>query len=145
MIEEKALIVAVSENEVTIAATRNSACGQCASKSDCGQSSIAQWAASKMVNIEVRRPIDLALEVGDTVLVGINEKSFLKASLLLYFFPLVGMFVAAAVATSVSALEWQVIVSAFVGLFCSFYLVRFISKKLEQRSIYQMLILDVVK
>ncbi|MEH6443379.1 MAG: SoxR reducing system RseC family protein [Oceanospirillaceae bacterium] len=145
MIEEKALIVAISENEVTIAAARNSACGQCASKSDCGQSSIAQWAASKMVNMEVKKPLNLALEIGDTVLVGINEQSFLKASLLLYFLPLVVMFIAGALATSVDALEWQVIVSAFLGLFWSFYLVRLVSKKLEQRSVYQMLILDVVK
>ncbi len=144
MIEEQAQVVEVREADVIIEASRQSACGKCAQKSDCGQSAIAQWAASKMVNISVVKPIDMQISIGDTVLVGVDEKSFLKASVLLYFVPLVAMFIAGFIASAIGAVEWKVIMSSFVALIASFYLIKLSSKKMANSSTYQLHILRVL-
>ena len=144
MIEEQATVVAVRDEEILIAAQRNSACGQCAQHSDCGQSSIAQWAASKMVDIVVAKPAELSISVGDTVVVGIDEKSFVRASILLYFVPLVAMFLAGFIASSASLVEWQVILASFVGLLTSFAVIRKVAGRYEGRATYQLTILSVV-
>lgn len=144
MIEEQAHVVEVRDQEVVIEASRQSACGQCAQKSDCGQSAIAQWAASKMVNISVDKPLDMNIAAGDTVLVGIDEQSFVKASVLLYLIPLLLMFAAGGVATAMSAVEWVVIVTSFTALIASFYLIKQASKKMAASAVYQLHILKVI-
>ena len=144
MIEEQAQVVEVTGSNLIIEASRQSACGKCAQKSDCGQSAIAQWAASKMVNISVARPSDMSVSVGDTVLVGVDEKSFVKASVLLYFVPLVAMFLAGYITTALGVIEWQVILSSFAALIGSFFVIKLISQKMASDSVYQLQVLRVV-
>jgi sigma-E factor negative regulatory protein RseC len=144
MIEEQAQVVEVTESDLIIEASRQSACGQCAQKSDCGQSAIAQWAASKMVNISVAKPLNMQVSVGDTVLVGVDEKSFLKASVLLYFVPLIAMFFAGYVVSALGAVEWKVILSSFATLIVSFFVIKLISQKMASDSVYQLQVLRVV-
>ena len=145
MIEEQAKVVKVDGYQLTIEASRQSACGKCAEQSDCGQSSIAQWAASKMVNIVVNKPAQFPVSVGDVVVVGIDEKSFIKASAIIYFAPLLVMFLAALIAQGLGALEWQVIAVAFLGLMASFYVIKFISQYLENNAHYQLTVLSIIK
>ncbi len=144
MIEEQALVVAVDGQEVTIAASRHSACGQCAAKSNCGQSAIAEWAASKMLNMIVKNSKNLAVKEGDSVIVGIDERSFINASLLLYLAPLIVMFAAGLIVTALGAVEWQVIVASFLALAWSFYSIKFLSKKLTNQANYQLVLLSIV-
>ncbi len=144
MIEEQAQVVEVRESNLIIEASRQSACGKCGQKSDCGQSAIAQWAASKMVNISVARPVNMPVSVGDTVLVGVDEKSFVKASVLLYFVPLVAMFIAGYMVTALGAVEWKVILSSFATLIGSFFVIKLISQKMASDSVYQLQVLRVV-
>lgn len=145
MIEEQATVVSVNENDVLVAASRSSACGQCAAKEDCGQSAIAQWAAAKMVDVTVNNPLQLPLVVGDVVLVGINERSFIKASLLLYFIPLLVMFVFGVIATNLGATEVIVIWLSFTALLSSFYVIKLYSKKMVNKSAYQLVVIKVIK
>jgi len=143
MIEEKAVVVGIADNSVLVEASRNSACGQCASKSGCGQSSVAQWAASKMVNISVENPQQLNVSIGDDVIVGINEQSFIKASLLLYLIPLLIMFVAGLLMTLLGFDEPVVILSSFTALLSGFYLIRIYTRRLAKDSAYQLTLLSV--
>lgn len=143
MIEEKAVVVGITGNSVVVEASRNSACGQCASKSGCGQSSVAQWAASKMVNISVENPNEIAVSIGDDVIVGINEQSFLKASLLLYLVPLLIMFAVGFLMTSLHFVEPVVILSSFVALLSGFYLIKIYTRRLAKDSAYQLTLLSV--
>lgn len=144
MIEERARVVEVRENDILIEADRQSACGKCAQKNDCGQSAIAQWAASKMVNISVPKPTGISIATGDTVVVGINEQSFIKASLLIYLLPLVAMFAVSYLAAAFTRHEWQVIVAASCALLGSFYLVKLASGVMAQQSRYQLQVINVV-
>ncbi|EPJ55467.1 MAG: hypothetical protein OFPI_03500 [Osedax symbiont Rs2] len=144
MIEEQALVVAVKNNQILVEANRQSACGKCAANSECGQSAIAQWAAAKMINIEVCNPEKITIKVGDTVVVGIDEQSFVRASVLLYLLPLLVMFVAGLIATVVGAIEWMVIAMSFSALMLSFYAIKIYSKKYQHNPSYQLVVLKVV-
>ena len=144
MIEEQALVVAVESNQILVEASRQSACGKCAVNNDCGQSAIAQWAAAKMVNIPVTNPESLSINIGDTVIVGIDEQSFVRASVLLYFLPLLMMFGVGLIATAAGAFEWVVISASFSALVLSFYVIKIYSKKFQRNPDYQLVVLKVV-
>lgn len=143
MIEEKAKVVSVGESEILVSASRTSACAQCSAQDNCGQSAISQWAASKMVDIAVNNPLRLPLLVGDDVIVGINEQSFIKASLLLYFVPLLAMFIAGALASAAGLLEGGVVLVSFAALLASFWAIKIYTKKMTSQSAYQLVVLKV--
>jgi sigma-E factor negative regulatory protein RseC len=144
MIEEQALVVKVDEETVLLQASRSSACGRCTAKSSCGQTAIAQWAASKMVNIKVTKPLHIQVSAGDTVIVGIEELSFIKASLLLYLTPLVFMSSAGFLITQFGYPEWMVIIASFSVLIASFFVVKLFSNRLSEDTNYQLHLLYVV-
>jgi len=144
MIEERAKVVSVNDNQILVSASRTSACAQCAAKDNCGQSAVSQWAASKMIDIAVNNPSQIALVAGDDVIVGINEQSFIKASLLLYFVPLLVMFVAGGAASWASVYEGGVVMISFAALLASFWAIRIYSKKMSNQSTYQLIVLSVV-
>ncbi|OUS37392.1 hypothetical protein A9R01_04710 ['Osedax' symbiont bacterium Rs2_46_30_T18] len=144
MIEEQALVVAVESNQILVEASRQSACGKCAANNDCGQSAVAQWAAAKMVNIPVINPENISINIGDTVIVGIDEQSFVRASVLLYFLPLLVMFGVGLITTAAGALEWMVISASLASLVLSFYVIKIYSKKFQHNPDYQLVVLKVV-
>ncbi|MCJ8338720.1 MAG: SoxR reducing system RseC family protein [Pseudomonadales bacterium] len=144
MIEEQALVVAVESNQILVETSRNSACGKCSASNDCGQSAIAQWAAAKMINIPVSNPDNLSITIGDTVVVGIDEQSFVRASILLYLLPLVMMFTIGLIVTAADGPEWQVITASFSALVLSFYLIRIFCQKYQQDANYQLVVLKIV-
>ncbi len=94
MIEENAIVTKIENQHVWVQGQQNNACGGCAQKSSCSTSVLSQWMPQK--NLEVVS--DFQLNVGDKVTIGIDEKLLLQASLLLYLFPLIVMFIAAAIA-----------------------------------------------
>ena len=91
MIEEQARVVAVEDGFVMVQTRRGSACGQCASKKDCGSSTSTSDRGRAFT--EIRIATTLSVEVGDTVVLGIDESALVKGALLLYLFPLIAMLV----------------------------------------------------
>ncbi|MGB1238095.1 MAG: SoxR reducing system RseC family protein [Pseudomonadales bacterium] len=144
MIEEQARVVRVAESQILIEADRRSACGQCMAKDSCGQKSIAEWAADKMIDVAVANPLQLRVDVGDKVLVGIEERAFLGASVLLYLLPLLTMMVLALTVTAMEGSELAVIVAALIGLGLGFALVRLRTAYLRDKVCYQPQILKVL-
>jgi sigma-E factor negative regulatory protein RseC len=143
MIEEHAKVVGLNGENVIIEAARTSACGQCQAADSCGQKSLSEWAASKMANIEIVNPNRLSVNVGDSIIVGINEGGFIKASALIYLLPLILMVITGVVAQALSQPESLIITSSFVGLAVGFCVVRFFGKKLETRHAYRPILLRV--
>ena len=93
MIEETALVSQVDGSRVWIEVDRRSACAACASADGCGQKRINDWFPSKRVTVEVDNPKNLIVSPGQTVTVGLEEGALVKASLILYLLPLLGLIV----------------------------------------------------
>ena len=143
MIEEHAKVVGLNGENVIIEAARTSACGQCQAADSCGQKSLSEWAASKMSNVEIVNPYQLTVDIGDSVVVGINEGGFIKASALIYLLPLILMVLSGGLVQANEQPELIIIASSFIGLTAGFLIVRFFGQKLETRHAYRPILLRV--
>ena len=86
MIEEQAIVIQTRGNHVEIKMQRQSACNHCDLNRGCGTGAIGRLLGhrSKPLIIETSLP----LKMGDQVVLGMPDSSFLTASLLIYGLPL---------------------------------------------------------
>ena len=143
MIEEYATVVSVVEGRVLIESTRSSACGQCHAKQSCGQKAISEWASSKMTQLEIENPAKILVAVGDRVVVGIDEGSFLKVSALMYLLPLLLMVLLGGLAQYFEYAEVMIILVSFAGLLVGFLAVKLWSQQLENRYQFNPVLLRI--
>ncbi|HAW24467.1 MAG: SoxR reducing system RseC family protein [Gammaproteobacteria bacterium] len=123
MIEESGRVVALAPGAVWVETERHSTCSGCSARSGCGQG------LGEKLGIRERRGLilavsDLRLSVGDTVVVGIRESVLLRGAVLVYLFPLIMLFIAALVASELSAAEPYVMLAGLGGFLVAWLLVR---------------------
>ncbi|TSA39799.1 MAG: Fis family transcriptional regulator [Methylococcaceae bacterium] len=94
MIEEVAIVVKIENHQVWVESGSNSGCGGCQQKASCTTNAIGSVLKKKSVPVDC----DLQLKTGDQVIVAIDENLLLRASLLLYFVPLMALFTGAGMA-----------------------------------------------
>jgi sigma-E factor negative regulatory protein RseC len=87
MIEEQGKVVAADDDWVWVETQRKTVCGQCAANKGCGTSVLAKVFGNKSSSIAVIK--SLPVQIGDEVVIGIEENSLVKGSLLIYALPLV--------------------------------------------------------
>jgi sigma-E factor negative regulatory protein RseC len=88
MIEETAHVVGVEDGHAWVETERRSSCGSCSAKG-CGTGALSKILGTKVQRLKVRDP--LGTEVGDTVILGIEEGVLLHGSLMVYIVPLLLM------------------------------------------------------
>ena len=91
MITENAIVVSVEKNETWIETQRQTACGQCSANKGCGTSVLSKVIGNKLSKMKAINKINA--EVGDEVVVGINESSLLKGAFMTYLLPLLYLFI----------------------------------------------------
>ncbi len=94
MIEEVAVVVKIDNHQVWVESGPNNACGGCHQKASCTTNAISSVLKKKSVPVDC----DIQLKTGDEVMVAIDEKLLLRASLLLYLVPLIALFTGAGIA-----------------------------------------------
>ena len=119
MIEEQAQVIDIKGHMLILQAQTQSACGSCAASKGCGTSLLSKVVGRKFTRIQADNSINA--NIGDTVVVGIAEDAMLKGSMILYLFPVLGMFVIALLADYLvsPALQYRDLViaaTAFGGL-----------------------------
>ena len=122
MIEERAVIVsldnvlsdAVSNQTATLEIERKTACGICGQTRGCGNSIWGKLFAHQSTAFKAQNRINA--KVGDSVIVGINEKALLKSAMLLYILPLATMLIGAILAKQFNATELSAMLGALAGL-----------------------------
>lgn len=113
MLEELATVVKVKNNQVWVNPQISSGCGACMQKANCTSSIVGKFFKPRIIEVDSSFP----LAVGDQVMVAIDESLLLNASLLLYLFPLVAMFIGAGIAESFSNSESYVAAAGLGSLF----------------------------
>jgi sigma-E factor negative regulatory protein RseC len=93
MIEELGVITAVDHDHIWVDTQIKTTCGGCHLNNDCGTGALAKAFAPKSEQLVLR--CQQAAKVGQMVKLGIPENNLLKASALVYVFPLVVMIVVA--------------------------------------------------
>ena len=124
MIEEQALVVKVEGEFAFLETQRQSSCGHCSVKNSCGTQVLGKFLGNKVATFRCLN--SLKAEVGERVVVGIEESALLKGSLLLYLLPILCMIFFAGLAVMLSQLaenrlasytDLMAIIGAFSGLF----------------------------
>lgn len=144
MIEETAFVVAVQGDYALLQTQRRSACQSCSVKQGCGTSVLSRVVGQRSTQLSVINT--LSAQVGEEVIIGLEENALVQGSLLVYSLPLVMLLVFAllgeywARSQGLSS-EWLVIVSAALGFLLSLLVIRlgFFSSKLSRRIQPQML------
>jgi sigma-E factor negative regulatory protein RseC len=122
MIEERAVILSLDNtssdftesNTATLEIERKTACGLCGQTRGCGNSIWGKLFAHQSTAFKAQNRINA--KVGDSVIVGINEKALLKSAMLLYILPLATMLIGAILAKQFSATELGAMLGAAIGL-----------------------------
>jgi len=145
MITENATVVSIENNQTWIETQRKSTCGQCRANKSCGTSVLSKVVGNKLSKMKAINKINA--QVGDEVVVGLNEKSLLKGAFMTYMSPLlylflfsfVGQFIADTMAVSES--ELLVIVFALLGFYIGMRKLKGFSAAISEDENYQPVIL----
>lgn len=145
MLEEHATVVAVEENAVWVEVQRQSTCGQCAANKGCG-SAVLQKVLGNKRNI-FRVSGELSVTVGDEVVIGVNENAIVKGSLLVYALPITCIIVFGILGETIASRMLSIdadsmsVIGAFFGLAVSIWGLRWHSRKSNNKSQYQPILL----
>lgn len=100
MIEERAQVVAIDKASVWVEARRESACGRCAAGKGCGNAVFQNLFGNKKNLLPVVNGHDtesITVNVGDEVVIGVEENAIVKNSLAVYAVPIVAIIIFAAI------------------------------------------------
>ncbi|WP_338518141.1 SoxR reducing system RseC family protein [Alteromonas gracilis] len=92
MIREKATVVAIEGDSITVEAAIKSTCNSCQAQSDCGTGLVSRALAPRTQQLTLRSP--MSVKLGQEVTVGIPEAGILSASAWLYLMPLTSFILA---------------------------------------------------
>ncbi len=132
MIEETAKVVSVDNEQIIIKTHKKTSCGSCSVNKSCGTGIISNYLTPKTVEFKLENTIKA--KVGDTIIVGINERVFLFGSFLMYILPLLFILVFAmfgdyiATIANFNNVELFVITMSGFGFVSSFAFIRFVLK-----------------
>lgn len=140
MIEENAQVVAAEGEFVWVETRRQSTCGGCAANKGCGTSALAKVLGNKLTR--VRALNQGVAQVGDQVVIGIDEQALVRGSLAIYLMPLAGLLLGAVVGALLStrllvAGEGLTIGLGVIGLLLGLVWVRGFTHRIHNDSRYQ--------
>lgn len=118
MIEEFAVVTQRVNENVTLEIERRTACGLCGQKRGCGNATWGKLLGHKASEFSAKNAIDA--NVGDSVVVGIEERAVLSSVFYLYIVPLLTMLIGAVLADTLLDNEFYVILAASLGLVLGF-------------------------
>ncbi|MES2013028.1 MAG: SoxR reducing system RseC family protein [Pseudomonadota bacterium] len=122
MMEEHAIVTGLVDSQATLEIERRTACGLCGQKRGCGNATWGKLLGHKSHAFTAENPIKA--NVGDSVVVGIDERVVLNSALLLYGVPLLGLLVGTVLADMFFKNEFYVILGAAAGLVLAFLWVK---------------------
>jgi len=129
MLEEHAIVLSINPNSHNLSDSiavleieRKTACGLCGKTRGCGNSIWGKLFAHQSTAFKAQNPIKA--KVGDSVVVGINERALLKSALLLYIAPLVTMMIGAILMNELMHNNAGSILGALIGLMLGFVWVK---------------------
>ena len=143
MLEEKGIVLSVSGQTAEVAPESKAACGSCSAKAGCGTSLLADLFPQRKRALMASNPVHA--QVGDRVVIGLDENALQLASLLIYLVPLLGLIGGAILGAWLSPefAESGSIVLGMAGFMGVLILVRKYSRHLSGNNRFQARILRV--
>ena len=123
MIEEYAIVTAVQEDQARLILERRTACGLCGQKRGCGNATWSKMVKSQPHEFTAHNAIQA--QVGDAVVVGMDEHAILRSVWFLYVLPLLSLLLGAILADHLFDYQFYVMLGAALGLLGGFYASRY--------------------
>lgn len=124
MIEEHALVVSVNDEALQVKINQQSSCSGCSAKGSCGTSALAKLFGNKTALFMM--PMDSKIKKaeiheGDSVVIGLEDAHYLKASALIYLLPILFLFSFALISEQLFSFnDLGIMVSGGLGLWFGF-------------------------
>ncbi|HPX88744.1 MAG TPA: SoxR reducing system RseC family protein [Methylophilaceae bacterium] len=122
MLEENAVVLACEGKHATLEIERRTACGLCGQKRGCGNATWGKLLGHHKHGFVAENTVNA--KVGDSVIVGIEERAVLNTTLYLYVIPLVAMLVGTVLANYLFSNQFYVMLGAMLGLLLGFMWVK---------------------
>ena len=129
MITEQAIVTRCDGNRVELELQRGSACGQCELSQGCGTGALGRLLGKRSKPLVIETDRDL--KPGDKLQLGLSESALVKASLIVYGLPLLGMVAAGLIASFAVVSEVLIALAAGAGFIAGFKLASYLSHPLE--------------
>jgi sigma-E factor negative regulatory protein RseC len=114
MIEQIATVTAIEGDSAWVETQRQSACGACAMNKGCGAGLLAKALGFKTPRLKVTHSHDI--EVGDSVVIGIDEQALVRGSFVTYMMPILIMLSLSMLGEGITS-SWKArLDSDFVGI-----------------------------
>ncbi len=114
MIEEYAVVKECFGTQANLEIQRRTACGLCGKKRGCGNAAWGKLLGHHALDFTAHNKIEA--KVGDTVVVGIDEKAMLNSVFFMYVVPLIGLLLSTMLADYFFKNQLYVMTAAFTGL-----------------------------
>ena len=115
MIEELAVVKKVQGDQALIEVERQNSCQSCELKAGCGTGSLGKLLGHRRVSLSMPNQHDL--RIGDRVIIGLPDRSYLTAGFVVYLLPLLSLFLFAALGDQLfGSIEWVNVTAALIGL-----------------------------
>lgn len=143
MATERGIVTKIDSTTAWVKTTRTSACRTCSAKSSCSTGESGK-------EMEVEAINEAGAQIGDRIIISIETASLLKASFLLYVFPILLM-IAGAVIGQKTGPVFDIdpsLFSAIVGFlffFISFWFVKSRGNSMAQKNEYKPKIIRILK
>lgn len=125
MIRERAEIIALHDDYLTVSTELKTGCGGCAQQNTCGAGIISKAFADRRAEFIVQRPSGTEFAVGDNIELALPQTMLTRFSLWVYGLPLLVLLTIALVTQL--AMGWSegyVITAALLGFASSFVIIR---------------------
>jgi len=129
MIEENGRVLSIRNGFAEIETIRTSSCTACRARHGCGHHAVAKMSSSNRMKMNAICDVDVAVD--QEVVVGIPEDTLLKASIWMYFIPLVGLIGGATLPSLISSDPVLPVMGALLGFSGGFFFAR---SKAEKES-----------
>lgn len=145
MIEEQASVVEIHGKSALVQTRRKTACSSCAAQKGCGTgviSTVFDKSSARVVALN-----DIGAEVGEQVVVGIDESMLVRGSAVAYLMPILMMFACSLLGSWLlqSDSEGVSISFAILGLLAGFACLKWYNKRVRSNAKYQPIILRRVE
>lgn len=144
MIEESARVVGTEGAFVWVETQRQSTCGGCVANQACGTATLAKVLGTRRTR--VRALNHGGARIGDTVVIGLDERALLRGSLAVYAMPLLLLFAGGIVGAVLSerwALDGEALTLALgvAGLMAGLLWLKGFSRRIRDDQRYQPVVL----
>lgn len=139
MIEERATIVALEDGFAWVESERRSSCGSCSASKGCGTATLQKVMGNRRTRLKAINQAHA--DIGDRVVIGVQEQALLKGSLYAYILPLLTLLAGALLFETLFASEGLTVLGGLAGLLLGFVFLQRLSLRVAGDARFQAVVL----